>query len=360
MLLIEPYYGGSHQAWADGYARHSQYDVKLLTLPAQFWKWRMQGGAVTLARMVQEGDFTPDIILVSDMMDVSLFCAILRQSMHDVPVALYFHENQLTYPQNSRQKHGWQYGFINYASAMAADVLYFNSTYHMQNFFAELPRMLKHFADNNESQTVTELREKSSVLPLGLDLRRFDAHFVNKDSHSSPLIVWNHRWEADKNPTAFFDALYTLADEGYDFRLALFGENFRQHPLEFEAAKARFGTKIIQYGYAESWADYARTLWQADYIVSTAYQDFFGIAVSEGIYCDCVPILANRLNYPFLIPDSYHRECLFRDGALKGLLEQHLNGTIKVDTTPLKQNIARYDWAMMIGEYDKRLAGLLS
>ena len=42
--------GGSHQAWAEGYAAHSAHMVELLTLPARFWKWRMHGGAVTLAR----------------------------------------------------------------------------------------------------------------------------------------------------------------------------------------------------------------------------------------------------------------------------------------------------------------------
>ena len=49
VLLIEPYFGGSHRAWAEGYVSHSSHAVELLTLPARFWKWRMQGGAATLA-----------------------------------------------------------------------------------------------------------------------------------------------------------------------------------------------------------------------------------------------------------------------------------------------------------------------
>ncbi len=43
ILLLEPYFGGSHRAWAEGYARHSGHRIDLLTLPASFWKWRMQG-----------------------------------------------------------------------------------------------------------------------------------------------------------------------------------------------------------------------------------------------------------------------------------------------------------------------------
>lgn len=49
--LVEPYYTGSHQAWADGYRAHSRNQVHLLTLSGHFWKWRMEGGAITLARL---------------------------------------------------------------------------------------------------------------------------------------------------------------------------------------------------------------------------------------------------------------------------------------------------------------------
>lgn len=359
ILLIEPYYGGSHRAWADGFVAHSQHQVDLLTLPAQFWKWRMQGGAVTMARRFAELDEKPDLILASDMLDLSLFRALTRDSTQNIPIALYFHENQLSYPQNRRQSHGYQYAFINYASALAADAIFFNSPYHMDDFFIELWRMLKHFADYNELQTIEALRERASVLPLGLDLQRFEPHRVQSNDDVDPLIVWNHRWEADKNPRAFFDALYALDSAGYRFRIALLGENFRQAPTEFEQARDDFGARIVQYGYAEDFAHYAHLLWAADYVVSTAHQDFFGIAIAEAMYCGCVPLLANRLNYPDLVPDSEQSNCLFRDGALQGLLVQHLQGTVSVDKPLLRQHVAQYDWHNQIERYDATLDALV-
>ncbi|MGB7338566.1 MAG: DUF3524 domain-containing protein [Phototrophicaceae bacterium] len=353
--MIEPYYGGSHQAWMDGYRVTSQHTITQLTMPAQFWKWRMQGGAVTMAREFQELPSSPDLIIASDMMDVSLFRAITRT---DIPIALYFHENQLTYPQNQRQRHGWQYGFINYASALAADKLYFNSQFHLNNFFEELPRLLKHFADYNELDSIADLRRKAHVLPLGLDLKRFDTHHTTRNN-DDPLILWNHRWEADKNPKAFFDALYRLSDEGFQFNVALVGENFRQQPTEFEQARDYFGDRILAYGYMESFAEYARLLWQADYVVSTSYQDFFGISVAEAIYCGCTPLLANRLNYPYLMPERYHHDCLFRDGTLYGHLKQHLLGNRPVDTLSLQHMIAQFDWQQMTPIYDAIFAQLI-
>ena len=359
VLLLEPYYGGSHKAWVDGYRQTSKHHILKQTLPAQAWKWRMQGGAVTLARLFNESDTKPDVVLASDMMDLSIFRSLTRRQTHDVPFAMYFHENQLTYPQNSRQSHGWRYGFINYVSAMSADALYFNSQFHMDAFFDALPRMLKHFYDYNELETVDELRVRASVLPLGLDLDRFNVHKPQHKVTIPPLIVWNHRWEEDKNPKLFLRTLYRLIEVGIDFRVAIVGENVRHSTPEFEQAQQRLGQRLVQFGYMKTFADYARLLWQADYVVSTANQEFFGGAVAEAIYCECVPLLPNRLNYPYLLPRTAYDACLYRsDDKLFPLLRSHLQGKHTVDVATLRNHIAQYDWKVMSPRYDAALAQL--
>ncbi|MFA6687806.1 MAG: DUF3524 domain-containing protein, partial [Desulfuromonas sp.] len=50
IALLEPFMTGSHAAWAQGYAAHSQHKVEIFNLEGKHWKWRMHGGAVTLAR----------------------------------------------------------------------------------------------------------------------------------------------------------------------------------------------------------------------------------------------------------------------------------------------------------------------
>ena len=355
VVLLEPYYGGSHKTWADGYQKHSAHEIELITLPAQFWKWRMQGGAISLARLMKT---KPDLILASSMMDLSIFRSLTYQSLGDVPIATYFHENQLSYPQNQRQHHGWQYGFINYTSALVAEKNFFNSEFHLKDFMEQLPRLLKHFADYNELETIEEIRAKSSVLPVGMDLNRFDQHKSLKSPDHPPLIVWNHRWEDDKNPKAFIESMIELDKAGYDFQIAITGENFQQEPTLFAHARQQLGKKIVQFGYMESFEAYAKLLWQADYVVSTAYQEFFGISICEAIYCDCIPILPNRLNYPNLLTEDAKSACLYKDGKLSALLKHHLDGTIQVDTHPLKEKIAQYDWTIVAPQYDKALRAI--
>ena len=268
ILILEPYFTGSHADWVRGYQAHSRHDVSALTMPGQFWQWRMLGGAVTLAREFLASDLRPDVILASDMLDLTSFLALTRTRTAHIPTVFYFHENQLTYPRGPRQKPKKGPGFINFVSALAADAVFFNSPYHLDVFFDELPRLLKHYGDYNELDAIELLRAKSDVLPLGVDLRRYDPYVCPKNE--PPLIVWNHRWEPDKNPGVFLDALMRLHADGLDFRVALMGENFRQEPSEFEAARDRLGPKVVQYGYASDFEAYARLLGSARIIVSSA------------------------------------------------------------------------------------------
>ena len=356
VLLVEPYCGGSHRAWAEGYAQHSRHRVELLTLPARFWKWRMQGGAATLAEEVQRLAARPDLLLVTDMLNLPAFLGLTRRLLADVPVALYCHENQLTYPLPPGEKRDLTYGMINWLSMLAADRVLFNSRYHLESWFDELPRLLKHFPDYTHLHRIEEVRARSAVLPVGIDLARLDGERAER-GEGPPLILWNQRWEYDKDPTTFFRALDLLVEERLDFRVALAGANVRQRPEEFEAARQRLGERVVHYGHADE-ATYARLLRQADVVVSTALHEFFGVAVVEAVYCGCFPVLPRRLSYPELIPPTHHDRCLYDDfDGLVSRLRWALThpDEARRSAAPLREAVARFDWAALAPRYDQLL-----
>lgn len=361
ILIIEPYFAGSHAAWAQGYQKFSSHRVEILSLKGQFWKWRMHGGAVTLARMFLETDGQPDLILATDMLDVTTFLALTRKRTANIPIALYFHENQFAYPwspvdrdvSKQRDKH---YGFINYASALAADWCFFNSRYNHDTFIDALKPFLKHFPDFNEISSIKKIEAKSSLLPLGLDLSRFDQHHVHK-TNDLPLILWNHRWEHDKNPGEFFKAIDALDDAGYDFELALLGENFRNVPHKFELAQKKYRPKIKQFGFAKDFSDYAQWLWRADVLPVTSIHDFFGISVVEAIYCGCVPILPQRLAYPELLPE---RSSQYFYNGFDDLVEKlKLSMEKKRQDDQLDLFVEKFKWENMAPIYDAELQRLI-
>ena len=358
ITLIEPYCTGSHAAWAQEYAAHSRHQVELLTLPGRNWKWRMHGGAVTLASRFLAAPGSPDLILATDMLDLTTFLALTRGRSSGIPCALYFHENQLTYPwspadQDPALKRDQHYAFINYTSALAADAVLFNSGYHRDAFLAALPGFLNQFPDATEPASVPAIAAKSRVLPLGMDLRKLERHRPGPAAPAAaPLILWNHRWEYDKAPEAFFEALFQLADQGVDFTVAVLGESFGRVPPVFEKARLRLGARVVQWGYQESFADYAKWLWRADILPVTSRQEFFGASVVQALYCDCLPLLPDRLSYPEHVPARAAEAVLYRGDEelahrLAALIAQRSAGEL------LGGFVRRYDWEQLAPVYDR-------
>lgn len=366
IILLEPFMVGSHAAWAKEYAAHSQHDVKILGLAGKYWKWRMHGGAVSLAREFLAAGYRPDLLLATDMLDLTTFLALTREVTADIPVALYFHENQLSYPWSpddadpglQRDAH---YCFINYSSALAADILLFNSDYHREDFLAELPGFLKAFPDYNELETVTQIAAKSCTLHVGLDLQRFDQYrFVEeRQSGCPPLIFWNHRWEYDKNPEQFFHALYVLQEQGVAFELAVLGESYQKQPAVFAEAQQRLSKQIVHWGYVESFSEYAKWLWRADILPVTSIHDFFGISVVEAIHCRCHPLLPKRLAYPEHLAVEFHEHCFYSDFEdLVGSLTLLCHNLAAVAGRQLQAQVAGYDWHVQGEVYDRLFAQL--
>lgn len=359
ILLLEPFFTGSHRTWAEAYQKYSQHQVELHTLQGRHWKWRMFGGAVSLAKRLEELEEQPDLILGTDMLDLCSYLAIVRKQIQDIPIALYFHENQITYPwspkdQDVQLKRDNHYGFINYTSALAADQVFFNSAYHKNSFLDGLLPFLKQFPDHRDLDNIERIRQKSRVLPLGLDLKKMDQYQLEV-VNEVPILLWNHRWEYDKNPEGFFQALFRLKEENIDFHLVVLGETYQQSPAIFAEAKIVLADRILHFGYAKDNAEYVQWLWKADILPVSSRQDFFGGSVIEALYCQCFPILPNRLAYPEHLPKDRQKDYFY---DTEEDFYQRLKASVLWSISERKakhcQNfVAPYDWHHLVNHYDQ-------
>ena len=360
ILLIEPFFSGSHKQWAKDWQQNSSHQIELLTLPGHHWKWRMHGAAVTLANQFNASvDKNFDVIIASDMLDVALFKSLTAKHTAHIPFALYFHENQLTYPWSATDadvplKRDNHYAFINYTSALAADTILFNSAYHQTSFIEALPTFLKQFPDFQNLETVETIKAKSKVLPLGLNLHRLnELKPATIEKYPRCLILWNHRWEYDKNPERFFETLFTLHEHGIDFRLAVLGESFSNMPPIFQKAKEVLAEKIVHWGYVESEKEYAEWLWKADLLPVTSKQDFFGASVVEAMYCNVVPFLPKRLAYSEHIPETYHPTFFYDEEDFTAKLQKRIMDVKYLRAMNTQQWVEKYDWKNIVVVYDE-------
>lgn len=357
-LFLEPFYGGSHGDFADGWVKHSRHHLDLVTLPARFWKWRMRGAALYLAKKVKN-PAEYDGLITSSLMSLSDLKALWGA---DCPRALvYYHENQLSYPLPPGETMDYQFGFTDVTTGLVADRVLFNSQTHMDAFFGFLPGFIKMMPEYRPNWVVDRIRAKATVLYPGCNYPAGPAELKAWDLSKPPLIIWNHRWEFDKSPETFFAALESVLSAGFEFRLALLGENFQVVPKPFLSAREKFGERIVQYGYEVSKKRYQDWLKQGVIVVSTAIQENFGISIVEAVRHGCYPLLPNNLSYPELIPEEHHTDCLYN--SQEELVEKL--STILADPKEymdkrggLASHMEKYSWELVIDKYDLELEEL--
>lgn len=340
VLGLEPYYGGSHRAVLDGLvSRLAPLGITfdLLTLPPRKWKWRMRGSAITMAEDARaharawrashptgehdraRGDRAWDLVYASTFVNLAEFVALAGDAVAGLPRIVYFHENQLLYPNRHTAEWDYQFALTNITSALAADLCLFNTRYNLDGFLAEVPGFLREFPDHRPIGVADRIAARAEVLAPPFDPAPFEG--VTPVRGARPRVVWPHRWEHDKDPEAFFAAMKALADEGLDFEVVVAGQSFRETEALVAEASARLGDRVAHCAEPGSRDAYARLLASADIAVSTALNEFFGIAMIEACYAGCAPVVPDRLAYPELYPAetryASHDELVAR---LRGLI----------------------------------------
>lgn len=365
IFILEPYFNDSHKYWAEGFKSNSNLKIKIVHLPAKHWKWRMHASAITLAKMIEK-EPEPDHIIVSDMCDVSVLKSNLPKEWVNHSISLYFHENQINFPWNNsdqdvsknRNNH---YGFINYTSALASDVVFFNSTFHRNSFISALPNFLNQFPDFKNLESIDQITTKSHVSSIGIS-----KPIINNDqkwNDDVPTILWNHRWEYDKNPESFFNTIFTLFHEGLDFKLIICGNHGKDYPSIFDEAKELLGTRITHFGYAKSYDDYVELVSSAHIAPVTSIQDFFGISALQSISHEVYPILPNRLAFPDHINSP---ECFYsNDHELHTILRDFLiNWTDRKSSLRIAAKgfshevVSKYNWKTICNDMEDIIRSL--
>lgn len=355
ILLVEPFYGGSHKAFADGLVRHSRHDFELITLPAGEWRRRMRRSAQELAPVATRTSGHFDVLMVTDMLDLPAFLALTRPQFAQTPILCYFHENQLTYPRLRGTNFNSWFGQVNYLSAAAADFVAFNSAFHRDDFVGAL-RSLEQTPNGWLSGALIDaIAAKSTVLPVGVELAWLDDQRVASKAGLAPLILWNHRWEFDKDPAVFARVISGLADRGVAFRLALAGDEGPNPAPELVRLVEQLGERVVHAGFVATPEAYARLLWESDLVVSTARHEFFGVGMVEALYCGCVPVAPRGYNYPALAPPAWHEQCLFEDEpGLSRRLTSLLSRPLGMDEAG-RTSASRFSWPAVIREWDETL-----
>jgi len=370
ILLLSGYDAASHRHWRELLKEKlAHFEWTQLALPGRNFSWRMRGSSLSFAFGHQEElEQKYDLLLVTSMVDLAGLRGFVP-ALAQVPTLIYFHENQFVYPVSKQQPNLVNAQLTSIYSALCADRIVFNSRYNQQSFLSGAESLLKRLPDQVPAGLVLQLAQKSSVLPVPIRavsaLEREQQKVVNNKPR--PAIVWNHRWEYDKQPEVFFTALSQLKKAGVDFSLSVVGESFRNSPACFAEAERDFKDHIDDFGY-QSAERYRAILTNSDIAVSSALHDFQGLSLQEAISAGSLPVAPDRVAYPEYVPERY-RYAVSDDPVVEAdnlyrKLHQIINesaipkrGSIEVNAYCQQQLVPRYDqlFKQMIAQHDRKV-----
>jgi len=358
VLYLDPYHTASHRSLALALKERSRHEVTLLTLPPRKWKWRMRGAALAFEPKVRALPGPPaDVLVTTDFLNLSEFLALTRDLWPRPPrTILYFHENQLTYPSPSNDARDFHFGLVNLYSALAADRVLFNSSFHREDFLAAAEELIGKMPDFRPGGVPARIRAKSEVLGLPLDLAAMDRARAER---KEPWILWNHRWEEDRNPAAFFEAIEELdrraaRGEGPGFGLVVAGQTYQSRPAVFDAAREKLSHRIESWGFVDGREAYLELAARCSVCVSTSFHEFFGVSVMEAIYLGCVPVLPRRLAYPEIVGND--ATFLYdADSELPGKIQEALTADRSEALAPIVEGIRRHDIERVVARWDELL-----
>ena len=295
--LMSAYRTDSHARWADWLVdAHPDITWKRLELSGRRFRWRIRGNPISWLNRLPES--LPDLIFATSMVDLATIKG-LHPRLADVPAWYYFHENQFAYPLSEHQLNRIDPQMVQLYGALASERLFFNSEFNRSTFLDGVFDLLRTKPQADSQGIRLQLEAKSSVLPIPI---RPIPPAAQKDPG---LILWNHRWEYDKAPELFAEAMVRLAKfPDIDFRLALLGDRSSAFPSPaLLRLREELPGRILMDERADS-ETYKEIVGRSTVAVSTALHEFQGLAMLEAVSAGAHPLVPDDLCYPEQYPEA--------------------------------------------------------
>lgn len=348
VLLLSAYEAVSHRYWAHSLmAELNELSWTLLALPPRHFAWRIRGNPLSWWLKERETlNQHYDVLLATSMVDIATLIGLFPH-LGRARKVVYFHENQFAYPESSHQAPQVEAKMVNLYAALAADTVVFNTSYNRDSFFEGARQFLKKMPENLPiAKPLAQLHQRAKVLPVPLA----PLHSTPQRHANPQRIIWNHRWEYDKNPDDFFTVLFMLSEQQVPFELAVCGQRFRDEPAIFKQAQKRLAAHIVSWG-AQPETEYRELLNSGGIVVSTTWHEFQGLAVMEAAQRGALPLVPDRLCFPSLYAEAYRY-----DGTPTGLYQRLYAWLTTPACRPPLMNTEPWQWPQWRAAYQQLLS----
>ncbi|MDG2292019.1 MAG: DUF3524 domain-containing protein, partial [Phycisphaerales bacterium] len=234
ILGFESYDSGSHRSVRELISAYSRHEWRWATRPGRAWNWRMRIGAAELIDQMYEGQlledaggqWKPDAVFATSLLSLGDLRGLLPSDISSRPFLLYMHENQMVYPFRTEYGAGGerdlQYPITNLMSLLAADHVAWNSSWNLESFCGGIDELVGHCPDHLMDGAEDHIRTRSSIIwpPVSAPGA---SRVAERVLHNTPVVVWPHRWEHDKNPEGLLETARSAREAGQSLRWILLG-----------------------------------------------------------------------------------------------------------------------------------------
>nr|XP_035946763.1 glycosyltransferase-like domain-containing protein 1 isoform X8 [Halichoerus grypus] len=306
LLIVEPFYGGSHKQLVD-LLQEELEDCVLYTLPAKKWHWRARTSALYFSQNIPISE-QYRILFASSVLNLTELAA-LRPDLGKLKKILYFHENQLIYPVKKCQERDFQYGYNQILSCLVADVVVFNSVFNMESFLTSIGKFMKLIPDHRPRDLESIIRPKCQVIYFPIrfpDVSRFmpkhkPTHLQkilslkgNGGTAPSLALPFQQEQKGSNSESGPCNAVpqenlgSSLTQES-DWRTCNSSDNSSSHHQE-KIQNATFNPRDILGGIDDPQRP-LHIVWPHRWL--------------EAVYCGCYPLCPKDLVYPEIFPAEY-------------------------------------------------------
>lgn len=355
-LLLSGYHALSQAQWAHSLPSMCPHlSWQTLALPPRYFSWRMRGAPLSFSALNDPALHAHTHLLVAtSSVDLSVVQS-LYPNLRNVPSLLYFHENQFAYPKAHTPQSVVDWQMVNLYSALRADSIVFNSQYNRDSFFSGVKALCRKLPDLIPDDLLNTLEGKTDIIPVPVKIPD-----QMPDRTAGPLtILWNHRWEWDKQPELLEAVIKLCHQQAFPVRFIITGQQFRKEPAAFTNIRSKHSPCLSHIGFIEGERDYQNAIAQCDVILSTAIHEFQGIAVMEAVARGCTPLLPDALSYPEFFSEDYRYPMTQSIDDTAALITARLSDW-QVHGRPPAPDMSAYSSQALAPRYTEKLNALLN
>ena len=298
ILALEPFFGGGRRHMLETLIHYSRHRWTLLKLPPRRIERRLTAAAHWFAEQLSRHWVgRVDLLFTSEALNLADLYRLMPQ-LSSKPSVVYFHSNQLPH-QHVKSDNPLDTANLN--TATAASEIWFNSMFHLQDFFGRAAALVTRHPELSGRDPMPELGGKSQLMPPPVDF-----NLINElVAHGPPArderqIFVDTR---DANVKVLNAALQHINRRGEKYKLVTIG------PVEdLDPEQPRMTLPETD---------------EAAHVMAMLQSRIF-VSAKDGCPCDyravralaagCWPIVPHSGCYPELLPKKIHNHTMY-DGT---------------------------------------------